>query len=186
MRTPSLVDLPPTQGKWLEIDTQRQVLRCWHGRSLYQQCRVSTGVAGIGQQEGSGKTPQGWHYVRAAIGAGLPDNAVFRGRRWTGEIYTDALATQYPSRDWILTRILWLCGLEKGKNRGGRVDSQRRYIYLHGTPPDQPMGEPKSHGCIRLRNVDLHIVFRFAELGTPVWLHGGEACIFHPDSFDTP
>ena len=98
------------------------------------------GVAGVGERNGSGKTPHGWHYIRAAIGEGAPDNAVFRGRRWTGEEFSPALAKAHPERDWILTRILWLCGLEKGVNRGGQVDSQRRYIYLHGTPADQPMG----------------------------------------------
>src|SRR5690606_15661971 len=99
---------------------------------------VSTAQVGVGQREGSGCTPLGWHYVRAAIGNGQPAGAVFCGRRPTGEVYSEALAETYPQRDWILTRILWLCGLERGVNRGGDVDSQRRYIYLHGTPFDQP------------------------------------------------
>lgn len=81
------------------------------------------------------------------------------------------MAAEFPERDWILTRILWLCGLESGLNRGGLVDSQRRYIYLHGTPPDQPMGQPASHGCVRLRNDDLLWLFEQAPPGTPVWLH---------------
>lgn len=186
MRTPTLAELPPLDDNWLEIDTQRQQLRCWKGRVLSHECAVSSGEAGVGQQEGSGQTPQGWHYVRAAIGDGLPENAVFRGRRWTREVYTAELAETHPTRDWILTRILWLCGLEVGKNRGGEVDSQRRYIYLHGTPPDQPMGVPASHGCIRLRNDDLLAVFHFARPGTSVWLHGGDACVSASDNFDTP
>lgn len=132
---------------------------------------ISSGAAGIGQQEGSGQTPLGWHYVRAAIGAGLPPGTVFRGRRPTGEVFDAALATDHPGRDWILTRILWLCGLERGVNRGANVDSQRRYIYLHGTPSDQPMGVPGSHGCIRLRDDALLAVFDLAVPGTPVWLH---------------
>lgn len=172
MQTPMLADLPPPQTGWVEIDTDHQKLRWWRGREALLECDISTGEAGIGQQDGSGRTPHGWHYVRAVIGEGLPDNAVFRGRRWTGEVFTQALADANPARDWILTRILWLCGLEKGVNRGGQVDSQRRFIYLHGTPLDQPMGRPASHGCIRMRNQDLLALFERARPGTPVWLHG--------------
>ncbi len=171
MRTPRLTELPPEQSPWLEIDTRTQRLRLWQGGERQAEYAVSTGIAGVGQQEGSGQTPLGWHYVRAAIGAGQPVGAVFRGRRPTGEVYSSALAGVHPGRDWILTRILWLCGLERGHNRGGDVDSQRRYIYLHGTPPDQPMGEPRSHGCVRLRDADLLAVFDAVQPGTPVWLH---------------
>ncbi|RUR40700.1 L,D-transpeptidase [Vreelandella populi] len=172
MRTPTLAELPPSQDGWVEIDIEQQKLRWWQGREMLFECDISSGEAGVGQQEGSGRTPHGWHYVRASIGDGLPENVVFRGRRWTGEVFSEALASAHPERDWILTRILWLCGLEKGVNRGGQVDSQRRYIYLHGTPPDQPMGKPASHGCIRMRNQDLLHLFECALPGTPVWLHG--------------
>lgn len=171
MPTPSLAELPPVAAPWLEIDLAEQTLRGWQGQAVVYECAVSSGKNGVGQREGSGQTPRGWHYVRAAIGNGLPDNAVFRGRRFTGEIYTPTLGAQYPERDWILTRILWLCGLERGVNRAGEFDSQRRYIYLHGTPSDEPMGVAASHGCIRLRNDDLRWAFDFAAPGTPVWLH---------------
>ncbi|KHJ50129.1 hypothetical protein PZ78_14730 [Vreelandella venusta] len=171
MHTPRLADLPPVDGGWMEIDTEAQRLRWWQGSALEHECAISTGKAGVGQEEGSGRTPLGWHYIRAAIGDGLPEDAVFRGRRWTGEVYSADLAVEFPERDWILTRILWLCGLERGINRGGCVDSQRRYIYLHGTPPDQPMGLAASHGCVRLRNADLLWLFKRAVPGTPVWLH---------------
>ncbi|MFY0990514.1 L,D-transpeptidase family protein [Halomonas sp. C05BenzN] len=171
MPTPRLDALPPEGATWLEIDTARQRLVVWQGREARVDYPVSTGLAGTGQREGSGRTPLGWHYVRAAIGAGQPPGTVFRGRRPTGERFSPALAAAHPGRDWILTRILWLCGLEPGHNRGGDVDSQRRYIYLHGTPPDQPMGEPRSHGCVRMRDDDLLAVFELAVPGTPVWLH---------------
>lgn len=173
MQTPSLTELPPRHGLWIEIATQTQQLRAWEGDTCRYQCDVSTGRAGVGNQENSGKTPLGWHYIRAAIGREAPENAVFKGRRWTGEVFTPELGKAFPERDWILTRILWLCGLEPGVNRAGQVDSQRRYIYLHGTPPDQPMGQPASHGCVRLRNVDLLWLFEHALPGTPVWLHDG-------------
>ncbi|MGM0521107.1 MAG: L,D-transpeptidase family protein [Pseudomonadota bacterium] len=172
MRTPKLSELPPSHAYWLEIDTQCQALTLWEGEKAFFSCLISTAKAGIGQDEASGKTPHGWHYVRAAMGADAPVNAVFRGRRWTGEVYTTTLGQQHPERDWILTRILWLCGLETGRNRGGCVDSQRRYIYLHGTPESEPMGLALSHGCIRLSQNDLLYVFDHAPPGTPVWLHG--------------
>lgn len=171
MQTPSLVDLPPRDDVWVEIDVPRQALFVWQGERRVVEYPVSTGKAGTGQQEGSGQTPLGWHYVRAAIGGGLPPGTVFRGRRPTGECYAPALAQAFPKRDWILTRILWLCGLEPGYNRGGDCDSQRRYIYLHGTPPDEPMGVPASHGCIRMRDDALLALFDVATPGTPVWLH---------------
>lgn len=173
MHTPILHDLPPPRAAWVEIDIHDQSLTLWHGQTSGYRCLISTGKAGAGQREGSGQTPLGWHYVRAAIGADAPDNGVFRGRRETGEVYSSTLAARHPERDWILSRILWLCGLEKGHNRGGQVDSQRRYIYLHGTPPGEPMGVPASHGCVRLRLDDLHYLFTQAPPGTPVWLHDG-------------
>lgn len=120
---------------------------------------VSTAANGPGECIDSGCTPRGRHVVRARIGAGLPANTVFRGRRPTGEIYTPELAQAFPLRDWILSRILWLSGCEPGRNRLGRVDTMRRYIYIHGTPDSAPMGIPASHGCIRMRNADIIELF---------------------------
>jgi hypothetical protein len=129
---------------------------------------VSTALNGPGENNGSGCTPRGKHYIRSMIGAGQPLNTVFVGRRPTGEILTPELAARYPDRDWILTRILWLCGCEPGKNRLGRVDSFRRFIYIHGTPDTEPMGEPRSHGCVRMRNSQVADLFRLVRPGTPV------------------
>lgn len=120
---------------------------------------VSTALNGVGEQQNSNCTPRGKHQIRAKIGANLPLNAVLRGRRWTGEIWSPTLNAQYPERDWILSRILWLSGCEVGFNRLGSVDSFQRYIYLHGTPDTEPMGIPKSHGCIRLHNTDIIKIF---------------------------
>lgn len=131
---------------------------------------VSTAVNGFGEQEGSGKTPRGWHRVAACIGAGEPEGAVFIGRRPTGEVYSDDLAEQHPQRDWILTRILWLQGLEIGRNRLGEVDTMRRYVYIHGTPDTEPMGVPLSHGCIRMRNSDIKALFDKVPFNTQVWI----------------
>lgn len=130
--------------------------------------RVSTALNGPGELASSGCTPRGRHIVRAKIGEGQPLNSVFIGRRPTGEIYDGALAEQYPQRDWILTRILWLSGCELGVNRLGNVDTMRRYIYIHGTPDTEPMGIPLSHGCIRMKNSDLIDLFDRITMGTKV------------------
>lgn len=143
----------------LHISIADQCLYGFAAGELRLRLPVSTALNGPGEQQGSGCTPRGRHQVRARIGAGLPEAAVLVGRRWTGEIWSPALAAQHPQRDWILTRILWLSGCEPGRNRLGAVDTFRRYIYLHGTPDSEPMGEARSHGCIRLRNADLLALF---------------------------
>ncbi|MDR1996206.1 L,D-transpeptidase [Azonexus sp.] len=120
---------------------------------------VSTAKAGVGEESGSFRTPRGRHLIRAKIGAGQPANTVFVRRRPTGEIWTPELAEQHPGRDWILTRILWLSGCEPGRNRLGCVDTMRRYVYIHGSPEPVQMGMPGSHGCVRMRNVDIVELF---------------------------
>ncbi|SDS48584.1 L,D-transpeptidase [Pseudomonas oryzae] len=143
----------------LHISIADQCLYGFAAGVLRLRLPVSTARNGPGERQGSGCTPRGRHQVRARIGAGLPEGAVLVGRRWTGEIWSPALAAQFPQRDWILSRILWLSGCEPGRNRLGAVDTFRRYIYLHGTPDSEPMGEALSHGCIRLRNADLIELF---------------------------
>ena len=138
----------------LEINLQTQNCRAFTQEG-FRDYPCSTALNGAGEQEGSGCTPRGQHRIRAIIGGGESDRAVFVGRRATGELWTPELHAEHPNRDWILGRILWLCGNERGLNRGGTVDTQRRYIYLHGTPPVEPMGVPLSHGCIRMRLADI-------------------------------
>ena len=120
---------------------------------------VSTAKAGVGEISGSYQTPRGRHIIRAKIGAGQPENTVFVRRRPTGEIWTPAIYEAFPGRDWILTRILWLSGTEPGCNRLGCVDTMRRYVYIHGSPDSAEMGVPGSHGCVRMRNVDIVELF---------------------------
>ena len=95
-------------------------------------------------------------------------NAVFRGRRQTGEVYTPELALANPDRDWILTRIFWLSGTEIGRNRLGPVDTMRRYIYIHGAPDSEPLGSPSSIGCVRMANADVAELFELVSVGTVV------------------
>ncbi len=131
---------------------------------------ISTGLNGLGEQWGSECTPRGWHIVRAKIGADCPINTVFVYRRPSGEIFTPTLAQQYPQRDWILTRILWLSGLEIGKNRLGKVDTMRRCIYIHGCPDSVVFGKPSSKGCIRMHNADIIQLFATTPIGTRVYI----------------
>lgn len=138
------------------------------GGGALRRYRVSTARNGAGEQRGSHCTPRGRHIVRAKIGAGEPPNAVFVGRRPTGEIWTPELGAKFPQRDWILTRILWLSGCEVGFNRLGEVDTMRRYIYIHGIPDAVEVGQPGSIGCIRMRNAHLVELFELVPVGTPV------------------
>jgi len=141
------------------------------GGQLLARYRISTALNGPGEQNASGCTPRGEHFVRAMIGGGMPLNTVFIARRPTGEIYTPELAAAQPGRDWILSRILWLCGREWGRNRGPGVDTFRRFIYIHGTPDTEPMGVARSHGCIRMRNQDVAELFDRVAPGIRVLIH---------------
>jgi L,D-transpeptidase YbiS len=158
-------------GMMVEVDLSRQVLWVHDGQRMLAEYPVSTARNGPGERVGSECTPRGWHQVRAKIGEATPVKTVFVGRRPTGERYTPELGRRHPDRDWILTRILWLSGLERGKNRLGDVDSFRRFIYIHGCPEDSPMGQPASHGCIRMRNRDVMELFDTVPAGTRVFIH---------------
>ncbi len=131
---------------------------------------VSTAGNGPGERMGSECTPRGRHMVRARIGDGAPMGSIFAGRRATGECFHPRLRTQHPDRDWVLTRILWLSGLEPGRNRLGDVDTMRRLIYIHGCPDDLDLSTPASHGCIRMRNPDVVELFDRVPVGTAVLL----------------
>jgi len=157
-----------TASTRIEISISQQILNHWSDGEIRGSYFVSTALKGAGELSGSEKTPRGRHTVRAKIGDGLPENAVFVGRRYTSEIYNPELAASSPDRDWILTRILWLSGREPGKNRLGNVDSMRRYIYIHGTPDTELMGIAKSHGCIRMHNADLLELFERVPAGCAV------------------
>ncbi len=154
--------------RWIRVSLPEQRLELREGEQTVAVYPVSTALKGPGERRGSGCTPRGWHRIRIKIGAGLPANTVFVGRRPTGEMYSPELATRHPERDWILTRILWLTGLESGRNRGSDCDTLRRFIYLHGCPDIAPMGKPLSHGCIRMRNQDLLELFAQVSAGDRV------------------
>lgn len=170
--------LPPTHRKKMtsappaiRVDLAAQELELHARGKILARYPVSTAANGPGERMNSFCTPRGRHCIRAKIGAGAPLGAVFVGRRATGEIYQRGLAAQSPRRDWILTRILWLRGCEPGFNRGGLVDSMRRYIYIHGAPDETPMGVPGSRGCIRMTNTAVAELFDRVPLGAAVEIH---------------
>ncbi len=156
------------------INIATQTLILYKGKVEISRYSISTAKNGIGSQEDSGCTPLGHHIIAQKIGGNQPINTVFIGRVPTGEIYSVELGAQHPERDWILSRILWLQGLEEGSNSGhnaqGCCDTYQRYIYIHGTPDDESMDEPLSHGCVRMRNEDIIEFYKQVEEGTPVTL----------------
>lgn len=152
----------------IEISISSQCLTIMDNQKQIRCYRISTAKNGGGEVIGSGCTPRGLHSIRAKIGERCEKDAVFVGRRPTREIYSPALNDKFPDRDWILTRILWLCGCAPGKNRFGSVDTLRRYIYIHGCPDNEPMGVPLSHGYVRMHTADIVELFELIEIGTPV------------------
>ena len=129
---------------------------------------VSTSVYGTGSEENSFKTPLGKHKISEKIGDGLPEGAILKGRRWTGaiaNIIKEPIDTEF---DVVTSRILWLTGLEEGKNQGPGVDSKSRYIYIHGTAEEGLIGKPASDGCVRMYNVDVITLFNKVDTNTQV------------------
>jgi len=152
----------------IRIKLGQQTLELLRDGEAVRRYLISSALNGAGERYGSECTPRGEHTVRLKIGEGCSLNSVFAGRRPTGEIYSPKLAASEPDRDWILTRILWLCGQQPGYNRGGQCDTLRRYIYIHGTPDENTMGKPESHGCIRMKNNELVELFNLVYSNMPV------------------
>jgi len=141
------------------IDTRHQLLCCVSEQdSVSQYYPVSTSRFGIGQQQGSFKTPIGIHRIAQKIGAHEPLGRVFKAREPTADI---CLSEDFKDdeEDVITSRILWLEGLQPGLNCGAEVDTYQRYIYIHGTADEAHIGQPASIGCIRMRNTDVIRIF---------------------------
>jgi hypothetical protein len=138
---------------------------CVEDCQLAKKFPCSTSRFGIGQTEGSNRTPLGLHRIAEKIGAGLMAGTVFGSRQAIGHTSQPEFADAK-----ITTRILWLEGLEPGFNREGGVDSHARYIYIHGTADQESIGQPASHGCIHLADADLIPLFDLLPSGTLVWI----------------
>ncbi|MEM6820989.1 MAG: L,D-transpeptidase [Verrucomicrobiota bacterium] len=143
----------------------RQELTLTDDESTQLTFPISTALNGLGEEEGSYKTPRGKHRIAAKIGARQPFGSVFKGREPTGEIWKPETTSEH---DLILTRILWLEGLEPINS-----NTYQRYIYLHGTNHENSIGSPVSMGCIRLLNQDILTLFDLVEVGTTVTIFDG-------------
>lgn len=150
-------------GLWVSVARQRLV-GIEHGQVRFVYV-CSTAARGTGNRQGSHRTPLGWHAVAERFGEGLPRGAIFRERRYSGVVWRP---DEDAGKDLILSRILWLRGLEPGVNRGPGIDSHDRYIYIHGTPAEEKLGRPASMGCIRLSNRAIIQLYDRTESGTVV------------------
>jgi UDP-N-acetylmuramate--alanine ligase len=146
------VELP---ARLLVVDVERQLAVWLEDGTAVAAWPISTARAGIGGEEGSHRTPPGWHRIKSRIGQDAAPGTVFVSREPTGETWRG----EARDDDLILTRILTLDGLEDGVNRGPGRDSLARYIYLHGTNHESLVGRPVSHGCVRLANADICALF---------------------------
>jgi L,D-transpeptidase YbiS len=163
----------PKDSHQILVSIADQRLQLRENGNIAMDVMIATATNGPGELFGSECTPRGMHTIRAKIGNGCPIHSVFIGRRPTGEIYSQRLSGKYPDRDWILSRIMWLSGLEIGKNRLGVVDSMRRYIYIHGSPDTEIFGQPNSHGCVRMANADVITLYDKVDVGTSILILEG-------------
>ena len=152
------------------VHVARQRLSLYRDGELVRTYPVSTAEKGVGNQENSFQTPLGLHIVARKIGDGAPRNTVFRGREPTGELARVELSPRHIGEDLVTSRILWLQGLEEGINRGPGIDSFERYIYIHGTPEEGLIGQPASHGCVRMKNTDVIDLYQRMPEGALVWI----------------
>jgi hypothetical protein len=136
--------------------------------ALLHEYPVSTSKNGTGCQNGSEKTPLGLHRIADKLGGAMPVNEVFIGRIPQGSLEECIEREVDLPDDVIMSRIMWLEGMEPGRNKGGYVDTYQRYIYIHGTNHEDQIGTPTSIGCIRMRNQDVVDLFRLVEVGSEV------------------
>jgi UDP-N-acetylmuramate--alanine ligase len=151
---------------FLWVDTISQKVLVCRGATVTDSFDASTSLRGLGNREGSNKTPTGLHRIKEKIGAGAPAARIFRDRRDTGADWHQDLTED----NLILSRILRLEGIEAGLNKGPHIDSYDRFIYLHGTNKENRVGSPLSHGCVCLRPNDIIRLFDMVHEGTLVFI----------------
>ena len=132
---------------------------------------ISSSFYGTGSEANSLKTPLGKHEIYKKIGKDLPENAILKGRVWNGAIASIVSEPIDTDFDHVTSRILWLDGLEQGKNKGEGVDSRNRYIYIHGTAEEGLIGKPASDGCIRMYNKDVIELYDLVDEKAQVWIY---------------
>ena len=161
---------PDSRLLWVDVGSQKLYI-CEVGRVI-EQYPVSTALRGTGCDEDSLQTPVGLHRVSEKIGDAAESGMIFKGRQATGELVEIEPVDRETGFDHITSRILWLSGMQPGINQGTGVDSHDRFIYIHGTNEEGRIGQPVSHGCIRLRNADVVTLFAQVEEGTAVIIDG--------------
>ena len=148
----------------LVVDSARGLAELVCAEGFVALWPVSTAKAGLGSEAGSNKTPPGWHRAAERIGRGAAPGTMFVSRRPNGRVLPpEAWRAPEPAEDAILTRVVWLAGLEPGVNAGRGRDSHERCIYLHGTNQEQLLGSPASHGCVRFSNEAIADLFDLAD-----------------------
>ena len=155
----------------LYVNIDKQSMYLLKKGTISRAFKISTSYYGTGSETNSFKTPLGKHEIYKKIGEDLPINAILKGRVWNGAIanvITDDIDTDF---DHVTSRILWLDGLEEGKNKGAGVDSRSRYIYIHGTAEEGLIGKPASDGCIRMYNSEVIELFGLVEEKAQVWIN---------------
>ncbi len=154
---------------YVDIDNQNMFLL--KKGTVFKVYKISSSYYGTGSEVNSLKTPLGKHEIYKKLGQNLPVNAILKGRVWNGaiaNIITEEVDTDF---DHVTSRILWLDGLEVGKNKGKGIDSRSRYIYIHGTAEEGLIGKPASDGCIRMYNSDVIELFELVEEKAQVWIY---------------
>ena len=153
------------------VDIETQQLFLLNKGKLSKNYLISSSYYGTGSKENSLRTPLGRHEIYKKLGENLPINAILKGRVWNGavaEIIREPIDTEF---DHVTSRILWLDGLEIGKNKGKGIDSRERYIYIHGTAEEGLIGKPASDGCIRMYNSDVIELFDLVDEKAQVWIY---------------
>ena len=154
----------------IAVNIRSQELYLLYKGNIEQVYSISTSAYGTGSKENSFKTPLGKHKISEKIGQGLPEGAILKARKWTGAIANIIKAPIDTDFDVVTSRILWLEGLEQGRNLGPGVDSKSRYIYIHGTAEEGLIGRPASDGCVRMYNNDVISLFDKVSINTEVWI----------------
>ena len=154
----------------IDIDISQQRLYLKKNDDLIKSYPISSSKYGEGSIENSNMTPLGLHVIKEKIGTDVPINTLFISRINTKRTVNIENSRNKTKDDHITSRILWLDGLEEGKNKGKGVDSYSRYIYIHGTHEEGLIGEKASHGCIRMLNNDVIDLYDHVNIGTEVYI----------------
>ena len=157
-----------TFNKYMYVSIKHQRLYLIENDSNIKKFPISTSFYGIGSKQDSYQTPPGLHIIKRKIGGNVPYGGIFESREFNGEIAKILTKKENAPKDYVTSRIMWLEGKEPGINKGRRVDSYNRFIYIHGTPEEGLIGQPASHGCIRMKNKDVIELYNIVDEGTPI------------------